>query len=80
MPEAGGKDHGGGDALAGRGGHDLRHLLRRRSDHRDVGDRIDCVDARDGRYALDLAMTRIDERKRAGKTPGAQIAKHYAAE
>jgi hypothetical protein len=79
VAQPGREDNGGGDAPVGRGGDDLRHRFRGRGDHRDIGCRVNRVDARDCRKTLNFSMMRIDDPELPRKTPGAQIADYRAA-
>ena len=80
VPEPGREDDRGGDAGPGRPRDDLRHRIRRRGNDRDIGRRIDGIDAGGRRDPLDLAVVRIDQSEGTGKARGAQIAQHRAAD
>ena len=67
MPEPGGDDHGGGDALPAGARDDVRNGRRRRHDNDEVRRLRQILDPRDAGQAVDLAVLGIDEVDRPGK-------------
>src|SRR4029077_315644 len=74
-----GDDNSSGRSFFTRSGNKVRHGLRGRGDHYQIGRLWEILNGLDGSNALDLVVMRIDEADRALETTASKVSQYGAA-